>query len=428
MNRRFFVHHLGKLAIAPSALQLTAGFWEELAAANRKLAHLPAKQLASDEAYWEIIRQAYNVSPNFINLENGYFSLQAQEVMEAQFQNIRMINEAPAFYMRREQWHDRERIRRRLAGFAGVDPEEIAILRNTTEALNILIQGLPLERGEEVVVSNQDYGSMLEAFQMRSARFGTVTKAVNLPLHPKSDQEIVDIFERAIGPQTKYLHVTHLINLSGQVLPVRKLVEMAHGHGVEVIVDAAHSFAHLNFTIPDLGCDYFGTSLHKWLGTPVGLGMLYVKKDKIEKVWPLMGDVNQPKDNIRKLEHIGTHPCASDLTIANAIKFHETIGPERKEARLRYLKNYWARQLKGHPQVVMNTPLAADRSAAIGNVGIKNMAPAELSKVLHEQYRVFTVAIDHPAIKGVRITPHLYNTLPELDHFVAAMQEIADQY
>ncbi len=388
--------------------------------------HTSAKEAARDEAFWYHVQRAYTVSPHFINLENGYFSLQAREVMEAQFDHVRMINQQPALYMRTQQWDDKQRIKEQLAAFAGCSPEEIAITRNTTEALDTVIHGLPLEKGDEVITTTQDYGSMIQAFDQQVRRVGIINRKIDLPLHPKNKMEVVKCYENAITDKTKVMLVTHLINLTGQILPVKEISEMAHANGVEVISDSAHAFAHIDFKIPDLGCDYFGTSLHKWLGTPVGLGMLYIKKEKIKKVWPLFGDTHFADDDIRKLEHIGTHPVSSNLTIASALRFHNAIGTKRKEERLRYLKNYWAERVKDFPGVVLNVPLAEEQSCGLGNVGVEGITPADLAKRLYDEYRIFTVAIDLPAVKGIRVTPHLYTTLADLDAFVNAMAEITN--
>ena len=427
MNKTTRRNFLQKTVMASASVPVfNLAFIDTLQAGITQYKNKSAQEIAADETFWYQIQKAFTVSPHFTNLENGYFSLAADEVLEAQLKNIRMINEQPSWYMRKRQWEDRAAIKERLAKFAGVSPEEIAILRNTTEALNIVIQGVEMKAGDEAIVSDQDYGSMLEAFEMRSKRFGTVVKKVNIPLHPKSDEEIVALFEAAITPKTKVILVTHLINLSGQILPVKKIADMAHSKGIEVISDSAHAFGQLKFKIPDLHCDYMGTSLHKWLGCPLGLGMLYVKKEKIKGLWPLMGDVNMPDDDIRKLEHIGTHPCSADLAIANAIKFHETIGADRKAARLFYLKNYWTERAANIPNVIINTPKEESRSCAIANVGIKGISPSELAKILYNRYKIFTVAINHTAIKGVRVTPHLYTTLSELDNFVKALEEISE--
>lgn len=423
-SRRNFIHK--SLAASAAVPMFNMAFLGKIEAATKPLIGKSAKEVASDEAFWYQVQKAYTVSPHFINLENGYFSLVADEVLEGQLKNIKMINEQPSMYMRTKQWDDRAAIKKQLANFGGVSPDEIALLRNTTEALNIVIQGIEMQAGDEAIISTQDYGSMIEAFEMRAKRFGTVVKKIDLPLHPKSDEEIVELFEAAITPKTKVMLVTHLINLSGQILPVRKIADMAHKRGIEVISDSAHAFGHIPYKIPDLDCDYMGTSLHKWMGCPLGLGMLYVKKEKIKDLWPLMGDVNMPEDDIRKLEHIGTHPCSADLAIANAIKFHNMIGSERKAARLFYLKDYWLQKAKNIPNIIINTPAEEGRSCGLGNVGVEGIEPSKLAKILYNKYKIFTVAINHPSIKGVRVTPHLYTTTHELDSFVNALSEIGE--
>jgi selenocysteine lyase/cysteine desulfurase len=399
---------------------------ENIEIAAKKIAHLSPEEAAKDEDFWYGVQKAFVQSPNFINLENGYCSAQPVEIMNALFKNIQYINELPSFYMRRHQNTDREEVKKQLAKLAGVSIEEIMITRNATEALETIIFGLQtLKEGDEAIMTNQDYGSMLEAFYLRARRYGSKNVIISLPLHPKSNKEIVDCYEKAITPRTKVILVTHMINLTGQILPVREIAEMAHAKGVEIISDSAHSFAHIDFKIHDLQCDYFGTSLHKWLSTPLGAGLMYIKKDKIKQVWGLYGETGFADDDIRKFERIGTHPCWTNLTISNAIRFHQAIGAKRKEARLRYLKNYWAEKLKENPKIILNVPLEAERSCGLGNVAVKGLTPTQLADILYDKYRIFTVGIETEAVKGIRVTPHLYTTLEELDIFVKAMEEIA---
>jgi selenocysteine lyase/cysteine desulfurase len=425
-NRRHFIKQAGLLAASPAAaLSLNNQTYSQITEAAACIAHLPAETAAGDEDFWFAVQRAFYQSPQFINLENGYYSPQPVSVAEAQWEHIRKINQIPSFYMRRHQFEDRDAVKRQLAAFAGCTAEEIVITRNTTEALDTVIFGLDLVRGDEAVVSTQDYGSMLAAFEQRVRRDGIVTRKVTLPLHPKSKSEVISAYEKAITPRTKVMLVTHMINLTGQVVPVREICDMAHGHGVEVIVDAAHSFAHLDFRIPDLHGDYVGTSLHKWLCAPLGAGLLYVKKEKISKVWPLFGDTDYPADDIRKFEHIGTHPCATHLTIADALRFHEAIGSGRKEERLRYLKNYWTEKAKDIPGVVLNTPAGREQSCGIANVGIRGKSPADVANYLYDKHRIFTVAIQTPDVVGIRVTPHLYTTLGDLDKFVRALAELS---
>ncbi|SDM70338.1 Selenocysteine lyase/Cysteine desulfurase [Catalinimonas alkaloidigena] len=392
--------------------------------ARRQRAHLSATALARDETYWNEIRQAYRVAPDFINLENGYYSLVAEPVLRAQEEDLRRINAHHSFYMRRDFKEDRARLVEQVATLAGCAPEELSLCRNTTEALDTVIMGLQLAPGDEALLTSQDYYSMLQCFAMRTRRFGTVNTLIDLPFHPRSDKEIVAAYEKAITPRTKVLLVTHLINTTGQILPVRKIADMAHRHGVEVISDSAHAFAHTDFKIPDLGCDYLGASLHKWLGAPLGTGILYIKKEKIPNVWPLFGDDTYPADDIRKFDHIGTLPCHNDLAIAEAIAFHAQIGAQAKEERLRYLTTYWRDQVKDLPGVVINTPQEAHRYCAIANVGIQGMDSKELAAMLFDKYRIFTVAKDILEVKGVRVTPHLYTSLADLDHLVSALREM----
>lgn len=422
-DRRTFLKHMGGLSAGLVALP-----WQDekrlrsIEVAARRIDHLPPETAARDEDFWYQIQRAYRQSPHFINLENGYFSPQPLEVLEAQQANIRMINEIPSFYMRRRQFEEKEGVKVQLAALAGCSPEELVITRNTTESLDTVIAGIDFEAGDEAVMCDQDYGSMLEAFDQQARRRGLRNVLIDLPLHPRSDAEIVERYERAITPQTKIMLVTQLINITGQVLPVRQICDMAHRHGVEVIVDGAHAFAQLDFKIPDLHGDYYGASLHKWLCCPLGAGLLYIRRDKIAKVWPLFGDASYPAEDIRKFEHIGTHPVSTNLTIANALRFHELIGPARKEARLRYLKEYWTMQVKDLPGVTLNTPWERERSSAIANLAVEGMTPGALADYLYEEHRIFTVAINRRAVKGVRITPHLYTRLEDLDKLVAAVK------
>ena len=293
---------------------------------------------AADDRFWAEIRKVFPVPADYINLENGYSSPQPAPTYEAFQRHQAAINGGLSFYMRRRKAGDLEAVKKQLAELAGCPVEELVITRNTTESLGTVIHGIDLAPGDEAVMCNQDYGSMLEQFRQQSRRRALKCVEIDLPLHPASDDEIVETYARAITPRTRLLLVSHMVNITGQILPVRKIADMAHARGVEVIVDAAHSFAHVVFTIPELGGDYLGASLHKWLSTPLGAGLLHVRKEKIRGVWPLFGDTGMPPDDIRKFEHIGTHPSWTVLAIADAIRFHRMVGGERKEARLRFLQ------------------------------------------------------------------------------------------
>lgn len=410
-SRRKF---LGKIGLTIGAFPF---FNDSLIAAVRQ-----ADQ-GDPEAFWYQVQKAYYQTPKFINLENGYFSPQPTETLKAHAEYQRMINEMPSWFMRRMQREEKTRVKQQLAEFAGVSPDEIAVTRNTTESLDTVILGLKMEKGEEAVMTDQDYLSMVEAFRQKAKREGIVNRMISLPLWPKSDDEIVDAYEKAITKKTRVILVTHLINLTGQVLPVRKISDMAHRYGVEVICDSAHAFAQLDFEIPELGCDYYGASLHKWLCTPLGAGILWVKKEKISRVWPLFGDDTYGEDDIRKFEHIGTHPVHTNLAISNALRFHNTIGSKRKQDRLRQLRKYWTDQVKDLPKVTLNMPLDVDRSSALGNISIEGYSPNELSEYFHEKHNIFTVAINRDSVKGVRVTPHLYTTFSDLDKFVEAVKQ-----
>jgi selenocysteine lyase/cysteine desulfurase len=385
---------------------------------------LPPAAAATEEAFWREVRKAFPPHPDYINLENGYSSPQPMPTWDAFQRHEQTVNNGLSFYMRRRRAADLASVKQQLAALAGCPAEEIVITRNTTESLGTVIHGVDLEPGDEAVMCDQDYGTMLEQFRQQSRRRGLKCVEIQVPLHPRDDQEIVDTYARAITPRTKLLLLSHMINISGQILPVRKIADMAHARGVAVIVDAAHSFAHVVFAVPDLDGDYLGASLHKWLCTPLGAGLLHVKKEKIRGVWPLFGDTSVPDDDIRKLERIGTQPVWTVMAIADAIRFHNLVGGARKEARLRYLQQYWTDRVRDVPRVYLNTPSGA-RACGIANVGITGQKPGAIADALLEKHRIFTVAIDTAPVKGVRVTPHLYTTTDELDALVKAIRELA---
>jgi selenocysteine lyase/cysteine desulfurase len=387
-------------------------------------AGVPPAAAAEDETFWAEIRKVFPAHPDYINLENGYSSPQPVPTYDAFLRHEATVNNGLSFYMRRKKETDYLAVKAQLAEIAGCPAGEIVITRNTTESLGTVTHGIDLAPGDEAVMCNQDYGSMLEQFRQQSRRRGLTCVEIAIPLHPRDDQEMVETYARAITPKTKLLLLSHMVNITGQILPVRQIADMAHARGVSVIVDAAHSFAHVDFKIPDLDGDYLGASLHKWLSTPLGAGLLHIKKDKIRTVWPLLGETSVPDDDIRKLERIGTHPVWTVMAIADAIRFHKMVGPERKEARLRYLREYWANRVADIPKVYLNTP-SGPRACGIGNVGITGRKPGEIAAALLDRFRIYTVAIDTVPVKGVRVTPHLYTTTAELDTFVKAMGELA---
>jgi selenocysteine lyase/cysteine desulfurase len=397
-----------------------------LQALARDTAHRAPHDLAADQDYWDTIRRAYDITPDFVQLENGYFSPCAREVHERYLAHLRMVNARSSHYMRTQQVEDKLAARRTLAERFGCDEGELIITRNTTESLDTVISGFDWRAGDEAVMAEQDYGAMLDHFALMERRHGLVRRVISLPMDPASDDEIVATYERAITPRTRLLMVCHLVNITGQVLPVRAITAMAHRHGVQVLVDGAHAFAHLDFTCADLGpIDYYGTSLHKWLGAPLGAGFLYVRRDRIAPLWPLFGERGFPDDDIRKLNHTGTHPVATDLAITDAIAFHDAIGLARKSARLRWLQRYWTTRVRDLPGIVFNSPRDERRTAAIANVGVRGLAPGELARRLLADHDIFTVAIDGAGVHGVRVTPHLFTTTAELDRLVNALTRLA---
>lgn len=376
--------------------------------------------------YWRKIKNDYELKPDYINLENGYYSMMAKPVMEAYLNDIRTVNKEHSYYMRTVQFENKFKTRDRLADLLGCEKEELIITRNTTESLDTIMSGIDWKQGDEAIAAWQDYGSMLDMFRQQERRYGIKLNMVSVPNHPQNDEEIVSLYEKAITPKTRLIMICHMINITGQILPVKKICDMAHAHGIEVMVDGAHAVAHIPFRIDELNCDYYGSSLHKWLGAPLGAGILYVKKENINKLWPLFGESGFADDDIRKLNHTGTIPVATDIAINHAIDYHLKIGIERKAARLKFLKNYWTEKVINKKNLILNTPAAPERTGAIANVGVKNIPPWQLAKTLLSKYKIWTVAIDNEkaGVQGVRITPHLYTTTDELDKLVQALAEL----
>jgi selenocysteine lyase/cysteine desulfurase len=418
MNKRTFLKSTATLGLAGLVPIDALSNWVN------QFSHLSPTTLAEDETFWEGIRQGYRLKPDYINLENGYYCFLPQETLENYIQHLREVNYQGSYYMRTVQWDDKKLAAAKLASLAGCSAEELIITRNTTESLDMVIGGMNWQVGDEAVMAEQDYGAMLDMFKQVAKRYGVVNKIISVPNHPSSDAEVVNLYASAITPKTKLLMVCHMINITGQILPIRKICDMAHSKGVQVLVDGAHAFAHFKYSISDLNCDYYGTSLHKWLSVPLGAGFLYVKKENIGKVWPLFGDEGRKEEDVLRLNHLGTHPVATHLAIANAIDYYQKIGIERKEARLRYLQNYWTSRVRTMKHVIVNTPSDPTRSCGIANVGVRTMKPAELAKTLLDKYKIWTVAIDYTNVQGCRITPNIYTTPKELDSFVKALGEL----
>jgi selenocysteine lyase/cysteine desulfurase len=425
-SRRRFLQQFGTLSFAFGVNSLfNQTHAEAFKNANRKIQNLAPEAAATDEDYWSVIQQAYTVDPNIINLNNGGVSPSPRVVQEAVDRYNKLANEGPSYYMWRVIDMGREPLRQKLAELAGCDAEEVAINRNSTEALNTVIYGLPLKAGDEVIGTKQDYPNMINAWKQRQQREGIVYRQISFDFPVEDDEMIVSAFEKAITPKTKLLHITHMVNWVGQILPVRKIADMAHAKGIEVLVDGAHSFGLLDFNIPDLHADYFGSSLHKFLSAPIGSGMLWVKKDKIAKLWPLLCNDNPQGTDIRKFESLGTRSFPIEQGIGEAINFHNGIGKKRKEERIRYLKNYWANRVKDIPRVKIHTSLKSNYSCAICGVSVDGMTPQQLDLELFNKYKIHAVGIVWENISCVRVTPHVYTKLQDLDKLSSAIAEIA---
>jgi selenocysteine lyase/cysteine desulfurase len=425
-DRRTFLKQAAALAGAFSANSLfNQVHAEEWHKASNKINHLSDAQAAEDEDFWRVIQTSYTVNPSIINLNNGGVSPSPLVVQQAVARYNELANEGPSYFMWRILDQGREPLREKLAHLAGVLPDEVAINRNSTEALNTIIYGLDLKAGDEVIGCRQDYPHMIQAYRQRAKREGIVYKQVSFDFPVEDDAQIVKAYADAITPKTKIIHVTHMINWVGQIMPVQKISDMAHAKGIEVVCDGAHSFGLMDFKIPDLHCDYFGTSLHKFLSAPIGSGMLWIKKEKIDKVWTLLCDDNPLSGDIRKFENIGTRSFPIEQGIGEAINFHEGIGSKRKEERIRYLKNYWATRVQNIPKVKLHTSLNAKYSCAICGVSIDGMTPGELDAALFNQYKIHTVGIVYENISCVRVTPHVYTRLDDLDKLADAIGELA---
>ncbi|WP_027076966.1 aminotransferase class V-fold PLP-dependent enzyme [Maribacter antarcticus] len=418
MKKRQFLRRLGQVALVTPFLPLSLNAQDDLSSLPYAL---------DEEEFWLRIRKDYCLKPDYINLENGYYNFIPQPTMEKYIEHLKMVNYEASYYMRTDQWDNKARVRDRLAKLVGTTSEELIITRNTTESLDLIIGGYPWEKGDEAIFAKQDYGAMKDHFQLMSKKYGIINKVVSIPNHPESDEEIVSLYEAQITSRTKLMMVCHMVNITGQILPIRKLSNMAHTYGVEVLVDGAHCIGHFDVNLKELQCDYYGSSLHKWLSVPLGSGMLYVAKEKITKIWPLFADYNDATKEIQRLNHTGTIPVHTDLAIDDAIDYLELIGVNRKEKRLRYLQKYWSDQLREVKYINVNTPKEIERSCGIANVGIAHINPKDLAKNLLDEFKIFTVAIDYANVKGCRITPNVYTTKKELDVFVNAMKTLAQR-
>ena len=425
-NRRSFLDVLGTFSATAFLSTLARPAWSRnLDKALIQAEHRPAHELAGDEDFWYYVQQSFTTSPELINLNNGGVSPSPKVVQEAMKRYLDFSNEAPSYYMWRILDQGREPLRKDLARIAGCSAEEIAINRNASEALETVIFGLPLKAGDEVVVCKYDYPNCINAWKQREQRDGIRLVWVDLNLPSEDNEYLTAQYAKAFTAKTKIVHVTHVVNWNGQILPARKIADAAHQRGIEVLVDGAHSFAHFEYTIPSLGADYFGTSLHKWLAACIGSGMMYVKRDKIASLYPLFAAGNPKEDNIRKFENLGTRPFFIEQATGKAIGFYDMIGAARKEQRLFYLKNYWMEQVKDVPKVKLYTSMKPGFACAIGVVGIEGKTVTELENYLFNEYKIHVVGINWESVHGVRVTPNVYTTTKDLDRLVTAIGEFA---
>ncbi len=426
-NRRNFIQKFSGAAgtFALGSL-LSPALANSIQEALDKVSHLTPEEIAVDEEFWYQIKMAYTVSSTVLNLNNGGVSPQPKVVQNAVERYNKLSNEAPSYYMWRVLDMGREPLRAKLADLAGCSKEEIAFNRNSSEALETVIFGLKMKTGDEVVLTKQDYPNMINAWKQREKRDGIVLKWISFDFPVEDKALIVNKFEEAYTDKTKIVHVTHMINWCGQLQPAKEIAKSAHKRGIEVLLDAAHSFAHIDYNIPDLECDYFGTSLHKWLCAPFGSGMLYVKKEKIKNLYPLFAAPDPDIDDIRKFEHLGTRSFAIEQAIGQAVDFHNMIGSKRKEKRLFYLKNYWAEKVKDLPGVSFQTSMLPEFSGAICMFSIEGKTPQEVGNTLMKKYKIHTVPITWENISGIRVTPNVYTVTKDLDRLVAAINEMVE--
>jgi isopenicillin-N epimerase len=422
LTRREFMGRTGGLGAAALASFNPAGL-DRLFAASAAVAHVAPAEVAQDETYWSEIQQAFTLDRTMVNLNNGGCCPSPRVVHEAFKRYLDHSNQAPTYNMWRELEPGVENVRKALAADTGVDPETLAVTRNASESLQIAQLGLDLKPGDEVLTTNQDYPRMLQTWQQRVARDGITLTQISFPV-PATWPDLVRRFEQAITPATKVLHFCHITNLSGQIFPVKDLCALARRHGITTIVDGAHAYAQFPFSLAEFDCDFYGTSLHKWLLAPIGTGFLHVRRDRIATTWALQPAPVEQK-TIRKFEEIGTHPAANHNAIAEALVFHRGIGVERKAARLRYLRNRWAERLLKNPRVVLHTPLDPQLSCAIGTVQIKGVPTGDVGAKLWSDHRILATPIAHPEWEGLRVTPNVYTTLDEIDRFADAMERIA---
>jgi isopenicillin-N epimerase len=424
-DRRAFLQHLAAGAATISLPTFTTGAIRRLEEASSIAGGRAAVSVAEDEAYWATIQRAFDLDRTMINLNNGGCSPTPTHVLEQMIRDLRFSNELPVDHMWNVLEPRIESVRRELAKDFGCDPEEMAITRNASEANETMIFGLDLKRGDEVILTTQNYPRMKNAWIQRERRDGIVIKWVKIDTPPKSTAAYVAAIESAITPRTRVIETMHISFMTGYIAPVREIVNLARPRGIQVFVDGAHAYAHFPFTRDELGADYYGTSLHKWLMAPIGTGFLYVRRDKIRSLWPLMAGGVDQEDNIRKYEEIGTHPAANHNAIAVALAFHRAIGAERKIARLRFLRDRWAKRVVAESggRARMLTPIGPNESGAIAVIAFDGLEIGALYGWLRNKHRIVTTPLVHEEFSGLRVTPSVYTTLDEVDRFAETLIE-----
>ena len=424
-RRSFFKKTIGAAGALSLTPLLSKAMAEDVSDALVSLNKLSPAEAMNDEDLWARMAQAYTVSPNMLNLNNGGVSPQPKVVQDAVDRYYHLSNEAPTYYMWQILDKGREPLRRKLADLAGVSADELAINRNTTEALGTFTWGIDMKRGDEIVMTKQDYPNMIHAWKQRELREGVKINWINLTLPVDNDEVVLKAYIDATTPKTKIWHITHLMTWTGQILPAAKLCAEARSRGIITIVDAAHSFAHVDYKISDFNCDYFGTSLHKWLCAPFGTGLMYVRKERIENTWPIFPTDKPQSGDIRKFEALGTRSFAPEQAIGQAIDFHNAIGGKRKQERLHYLKKYWCDAVTKNPRVKLHISLKPEYSCALGTFSVDGLDVSDIASKLMSDYQIHVVSIKWENVNAVRVTPHVYTTTKDLDRFIEAVNKIA---
>jgi selenocysteine lyase/cysteine desulfurase len=416
MHRRSFLAAAAVAAFQDNAI-------ERVRAAASGVAGRSPEEVAKDEDYWTEIRNAFTVDRTVLNLNNGHVCPAPRPVQDAMRRYLEYSDMGPYHTMIHGLEQGIEGVRRRLAAAAGCDPEEMAITRNSSESLEIAQLGIDLQRGDEILTTNQDYPRMLTTFRQRERREGIVLKTISFPVPPPSMDDLYRRFEQAVTPRTKLILFCHITNRTGQIFPAKRICQMARSRNIPVIVDGAHAFSHFPVNIADLDCDYYGVSLHKWTYAPIGTGFLYVRKSRIKSTWPLMAAEQRQDDDIRKFEEIGTHPAANHNAIADALVFNENIGIERKAARLRYLRDRWAHRLQKNPKCKTLHSEDPAQSCGIGFLAFNGADASKMRETLLGKHRIYTAYVPHEEYTGLRITPNVYTTLREIDFFADTVEK-----